>query len=234
MAEDIFSWINSKNQLPKPRPMSPYDVGVGMANNEFDVDMEPYLDWVARYGYDPDVAKVAYRNNEAAGFYIPMRSKDIEGDMEYFQKIYGGVIKEKSVVPGNVYVADHRIGDGSVYSHEYRHRGLEMIGNHIDTLSSDGKNTLAKTIKNRGIRRYSEKSIRKAIDTISNDNRKSVGESWVSYMDTKGKAKELSDKQLKDNPGRYKQSYKNRTLIEPIVASHIAQILDDERNSKEK
>ena len=109
-----------------------------------------------------------------------------------------------------------------------------MIENHIKTLSSDERDTLAKTIKSRGIRRYSEKSIRKAIDTISTDNKNAIGESWVSYMDTKGKSKELIDTLLKNSPEKYKQSYKDRTLIEPIVASHIAKILYEKRNSKEK
>ena len=234
MAEDIFDWVDSKNQLPRPRPMSPYDVGVGMGNDEFSVYMEPYLDNVARHGYDPDVAKIMYRNDGVVGFYAPMRAKNMEGGMEYLQKTYGEIIKEESVVSGNVYVAEHRTDDASVYSHEYRHRGLEMVGNHINTLSSDEKNTLAKTIKDRGIWRYSKKDIRKAIDTISTKPKSALRESWISYMDTKGKAKELTDFSLKESPENYSQSYKDRTLIEPVVASHIAQILYDKRNSKEK
>jgi hypothetical protein len=220
MPDDVFNWLDNKQRLPQPRPMSPYDVGVDMANNEFTVDMQPYLDNVAQLGYDPTKTKLMAPGLNIKGQYIPPRWTEEQLDY-YNQRFNNFSAYDEPFKPDYTYVSPDVIGDGGYYAHEYRHRGYDRIKGYLNTLSEKDKDTLAKEIKTRGMEEYSAKDLRSAIDKISNKSRK-LEEMWVRYMDVKGRiVKNSDDEKYIDDV------YVTQKLIEPVVASHIARMLSE-------
>lgn len=253
MTKDFFDWVGSKNQLPKPRPMSPYDVGVEMANDEFTEDMQPYLDNVARLGYDPNRARLMKGGYNISGLYYPENG---EPGTQALSDPSMDVLKSenKPFMRGNVYVANDSINDGSIYAHEFRHRGYDFVRQHISKMEDEEIDKLTNTISDKfpgmfGIKRYSKKQIKDAIKNIR-DMRGSEykpSEAWTAYMDLKGKALEMAQyPDMEDVPKAIQDlvkkveahkktpEYENRTVIEPVVASHIAKMLYEKRNFKEK
>ncbi len=240
MVENVFKWLDNKNQLPKPRPMSPYDVGVEMANDEFTEDMQPYLDKVAELGYDPNKAKLMHGGYNLAGLYWPeigqAGTPAVSGpSMNVLQ------VGNRPFIRGEASVAADSIGDGSTYAHEFRHRGYDFIRQHISKMKDEEMDELTNTISDKipgmfGIKRYSKKQIKQAIKDIRDQRGTEYNpdEAWTAYMDVKGQALEMAQDTGKANAHKKTPEYKNRTVIEPIVASHIAKILLDKRNTNEK
>ena len=252
MAEDIFNWIDSKNQLPRPRPMSPYDVGVEMANDEFTVDMQP-MDNVTSLGYDPNKVHLMKGGYNIAGLYYPEKGQ--AGTPAMTDSSFDALkVENKPFMRGKAYVAADAISEGSIYAHEFRHRGYDFIRQYLSKMKDEEIDELTNTVSDKlpgmfGIKRYSNKQIKQSIKNIRDKtgSEYSPEEAWVVYMDSKGLALEHSQYPdmedvsesirslvMKVEAHKKTSEYKNRTVIEPVVASHIAQMISDKRNSKEK
>ncbi len=213
--------------LPRPKPgksipQKNMDLAV-----EFEAEIEPFLDNVARLGFDIEKSSMLTgEGKDVKGFYIPaeispagMMSEEIH---------YKPLTKGQLIERDNIYIAADGASDASVYAHEFRHRGYTLIRHWLQAMASGGEDeaftTIAKLIKQRGLNRATVRDIKKVLVKLK--SRLTNSETVVAYMDRHGSfAQKFKDK----GPGHLAPAGTSgaqfRTMLIPVVASHLAQIM---------
>ncbi len=229
--------------LPRPKPGKPIPQKAMALAVEFEAEMDPFLDNVARLGFDAEKAHVVPGesfNVRAFGISRHFDDDDLKAARKRYKPLTGDMIIERD----NIYVSASDLYP-SVYAHEFRHRGYAILQEYLQTIGEASYGEFAKIIESKGIRRWGKKDIKDAIKAIA----KGVPlrqETMVRYMDRHG-SKVRADVALAAPEGvdYFESTYLQdltvyvaghlapegtkgadaRTLLIPVVASHLAQIM---------
>lgn len=219
--------------LPRPKPGKPIRKSdIRLAVTEFEIDMEPHLDNVARLGFDAEKAHaVKGEGFDVKGFFVPPGISE-----QFFKrtgKLFQPLTQDQLIERDNVYVASDA-AKPSIYAHEFRHRGYSIMKIYLKTFESsdaattiDNMTKIAEVIKARGLRRASVTQIRTVLTKmmlgLSNE------ETSVAYMDRHGS---YSHRIANEGPGHLAPKgtpgASERKRLIPVVASHLAQIMQGE------
>jgi len=213
--------------LPRPKPgqnISQKNIELAI---EFEAELAPFLDAVAWLGFD--IEKSSLLKGEGfnlMGLYVPPDVSDVE--LEESNVRYKNVTKGEALKRDRVYVLSDT-AEPSIYAHEFRHRGYQLIKAYLNNFKDPDLEKLAKIIKDRGLSsfRYSTSGVLRSLKSLQAGVR--FEEELVDYMDRHGSKADTVDREDQDVPGHLAPAgtpnVTRRTKLIPLVASHLAQIM---------